>query len=549
MASVKEDLRAYRSAQSERGTLDQHLEDIAWIMAPRLQGFTSQPQDGDRRNEEIFDSTPLISARSLGNAIGSLLFTSDFFDVGTEKTIEENDREARIWFEEAKRIQLKAMENPEARFRQTLGETDFGLVTVGTAPFFIGLDSTSSRLSYQSILLKDTFIAQTAEGFTNVVYRRWRAKAWEIDQFFKGEAGPNVKEAMKAKDLTSEFEYVHVVRPRKEGKFGALMAKNRPFTGDWIEVSSETRVFEGGFNSFPYIVPRWDTTTGEPYGRSPGMIALPDASTAQAMGETILEAGQKAADPPLLFPNDGMFDVPNTVPGGLVGYDVELARELGTFPIQPLNTGFNLPISRDMQQDTRDQIMNAFFRNVFNLPLGGPQMTATEVIARKEEFVREVGSVFGRLETDYVAPTVERTFELLLEVGAFPPVPESLQGQDVKFIYRNPISQVREEIEAALIQLTINEVGEIASVTGDPTVFDNYNLDFASRSKVPARGLPEELLVPEEAVVQIREQRAAQAAQEAKDAQIAQTVDVAANAAKAVGSLGPVIDQEGAPVQ
>lgn len=547
--SVKQDLKDYRTAIQERGTLDQHLEDVTRIMAPRLEGFTSQPIEGDRRGEEIFDNTALIAARSLGNSIGSLLFPEgeNWFFIGTEDEIESEDTEAKIWMQEAERRTRKAMDNPKARFKQTVGETNFGIVTVGTGPFFIGMSTDETRLSYQSILLKDAFIAQNAEGMSNQLYRRWKAKAWQINQFFKDKPGPAVKEAMIGGSEHVVFEYVHVVRPRKSGKFGALLSKNRPFTGDWIEVTSETRVEEGGFNEFPYIVPRWDTTTGEPYGRSPGMIALPDASTSQAMAATILEAGQRSANPPLLFPNDGTFDVPNTMPGGLVGYDVDLAREMGRIPIEPLNTGTNLPITRDMQRDTRDQIMNAFFRNVFNLPLGGPQMTATEVIARKEEFIREVGSVFGRLEADYVAPTVERTFQLLLEVGAFPPIPESLQGANVKFTYRNPISQVREEIEAASIQLTIQEVVEIAQT--DPTVMDNYNLDFAARSKVSARSLPEGLLVPVEVVAERRQQRAeaeAEAAAAAAEAeQNAQTVDLVSQAAGAANQVAGAANQAG----
>lgn len=543
--SVALDLKAYRAARLERGTLDNHLEDVTRIMAPRLEGFISAPLDGDRRTEEIFDNTPLIAARSLGNAIGSLLFPegTDWFFIGTEDGIEDEDHDAELWMQEAERRTRKAMENPQARFKQTVGETNFGLVTVGTGPFFIGMSVEETRLSYQSMLLKDVFIGQNAEGLINRLYRRWRAKAWQINEFFKDDPGPAVKDAMKNDGDNTVFEYVHVVRPRKSGKRGAILSKNRPFTGDWIEVSTSTRVEEGGFNDFPYIVPRWDTTTGEPYGRSPGMIALPDASTLQAMAETILESGQRAADPPLLIPNDGMFDVPNTVPGGLVAYDVELAKELGTIPIQPLNTGANLAISRDMQQDSRDQVMNAFFRNVFNLPLGGPQMTATEVIARKEEFVREVGAVFGRLEADYVAPTVERTFQLLLDVGAFPPVPPSLQGVNVKFTYRNPISQVREEIEAAAIHLTLQEVGEIALI--DPKVLDNYNLDFAVRSKVSARNLPEGLLVPEEQVLAKRTSDAEVEAAAAKEAQIAQTIDGVSQAAGAANQLAGAANQAG----
>ena len=544
MASVKKILRDYRLAREQRGTLDQQLEDITRIMAPRLIGFTSAPIDGDIRTEEIFDSTPMTAARSLANAVSSILFTDDFFSLGTESGIEEEDREARIWLDEATKRQQKSMDNPKARFKQTIGEVTFSLVTLGTAPFFVGLDLTKTRLSYQSIFLKDSFIGQTSEGFTNRIFRRWEAEAWKINEFFKDKPGPAVAEAMQDNKENTKFEYVHVVMPRKSGKKGALLSKNRPFTGDWIEVKTETRVEVGGFNNFPYVVPRWDTTSGEPYGRSPAMIALPDALTLQAMSETLLESGQRAADPPLLIPNDGVFDAPNTVPGGLVPYDVDIARELGRIPITPLDVGTNLPITRDMQNDTRDQVLNAFFRNVFNLPIGGPQMTATEVNARRQEFLREVGGVFGRLNADYVAPTVELTFEAMLEAGAFPEIPLSLQGQDVKFTYRDPINAVREQIESSQLHAVVLETAELAQASGRPDLVENFNLDLISRDKIPAMGLDEKYLIPFEAVIEQRQQRAQAAAQAEKDAAIAQTISVASDAA---GAFKTVNDSLQAP--
>src|SRR3546814_12833244 len=91
----------------------------------------------------------------------------------------------------------------------------------------------------------------------------------------------------------------------------------------------------------PYICPRWDTSSGEDYGRSPGMVALPDANTAQAIGETMLVAGQRAADPPILVPSDAFIDAPNTFPGGLGHYEADAIRDLGFDPFKVLDVGRN----------------------------------------------------------------------------------------------------------------------------------------------------------------------------------------------------------------
>ena len=38
----------------------------------------------------------------------------------------------------------------------------------------------------------------------------------------------------------------------------------------------KTLLEEGGFDEFPYMVPRWSKVAGEIYGRSPSMTSLPD---------------------------------------------------------------------------------------------------------------------------------------------------------------------------------------------------------------------------------------------------------------------------------
>ena len=71
-----------------------------------------------------------------------------------------------------------------------------------------------------------------------------------------------------------------------------------------------------------------------------------------------------------------------------------------------------------------------FFDVHRDLPREGPGDRAgkrVEVLERKEEFIRTIGPVFGRLESDYIGQVVERGFNILLRAGAFPEPPEALR--------------------------------------------------------------------------------------------------------------------------
>src|SRR3546814_8172326 len=156
-----------------------------------------------------------------------------------------------------------------------------------------------------------------------------------------------------------------------------------------------------------------------------------------------------------------------------------------------------------MQSDARDQVWAAFFRNVLQLPVDAPRMTATEVLERKEEFIRTIGPVFGRLESDYIGQVVERSFNLLLRAGALPEPPAALRGQEVVFDYASPVEQARKQIEAAGAARSMELLAPF--VQADPGILDNFDGDAIARDTPEIFGMPQRWLRPNETVASLRE--------------------------------------------
>ena len=490
---VKEILRRREALRSRRGLWASHWDNLARVQLPRRLGFVTDTSEGDRRTEDIYDGTPMQASRALANAIGGMIRPEgeDWHRVVTVEDADGATDEAKDWLADTDERMRDAFENPKARFRQATGEGDSDLVVLGTAVVFTGEGDTS--LLFQTLHLKDAlpFFGETGIPEGLLRDRRFTVRQ-AVNRFGSEKLSEVVRRQYEQHKLDEYVNFVHAVLPREEGRSDAVLARNLPIADLWIETEAERLVSSGGFHEFPFAVARWDTSAGEEYGRSPGMIALPDSNTAQAMGSTLLIASRRAADPPLAMPDDSTFDAPNTYPGGIAYYDLESARAVGRIPIQPLDSGGNIPLTREMQNDTREQIWNAFFRNILKLPLEGPQMTATEIIARKEEFIREIGPVFGRLETDYTAPIVERSFQLMLRAGALAPVPEVLQGRSVRFEYQSPVKRIRQQIEATAARdwaLQMIELGQVK-----PEALDLINVDALGRFSAEAMGLPAEIV-------------------------------------------------------
>ncbi len=519
---VTDILQRWQSAKDNRSLWNQHWEDLARVMLTRRLGFITATLEGDRRMEDLYDGTAIQAARALANTIGGMLRPEGekWFGVKVSNTpliTPEGEilppptgDEVDDWLEDTAERMRAAMDDPRSRFRQATGECDLDLVVLGTAPMYIGEIVGQSRLIFQGISLKDGVPSFGEDGVLEAMFF---SRRFTLRQAVKRWGAEKLSEATRRKlddnkKLDEKIEFLFAVMPRKEVSRRARgFARTMPIADIVIEVEARHEVLVGGFHEMPYIAPRWDTTAGEDYGRSPGMIALPDANTSQAIGETMLIAGQRAADPALLTPSDAFIDAPNTFPGGLAHYEADAVRDLGFDPFKVLETGSNLPLTREIQNDTRLQIKSAFLRDLFKLPQPGEAvMTATEVNARLAEFIRELGPVFGRLESDYTAPMVERVFNIMLRADGLAPIPEVLQGRGIVFEYESPVKKIRQLSAANAAREWVIDMAEMEQTK--PGAMDIVNVEAYGRFRAEALGVPHELVNGKDELEAIQQARA-----------------------------------------
>jgi len=490
------------AAKNRRSQFEEHWDDLSRVLLSTRQGFTQTMSDGNSRVDDVFDGTPMQAARSLANTVGAMIRPEGqtLAEIRAEDDSLNQQGEVQDWMGRSTEILDSHIRNPLARFRQATGEVDLDLVVMGTGILYAGLAQSQQNLIFQSVHLKDGFPMFDDEGNPHGLYRTKKMFIWQAEiKFGRNKLSKEVQEKIANNNSDDKIDLLYWVGNRENQILdNPIFSKDFPIEEIWMETQSKHIIHEGGFHEFPFVIPRWDTSSGEEYGRSPGMIALPDSNTLQAMGETILVAGQRLADPPIMAPNDGAFQEVMTYPGGISYYDVETAASVGGNPFFPMISGNNLPVTRDMQTDIRNQVSSAFFRNILNLPQGGPQMTATEIIQRKDEFIREVGPVFGRFQTDYNEPMVDRAFRLLFRENAFGEVPEILSGQNIKFQFDLPVDKIKKQVQSAAASEWAMQVMQMAQVS--PEAKHLVNVDALARFKADAASLPHEILNTKEEV-------------------------------------------------
>lgn len=544
--SKAEDILERNKASCARRDLWMPLwQELADLLYPNRGGFTAPMLPGRETQIEIYDTTPMQARRGLATAIDGMMkpATSRWFWMAAADDAINEDDEAKRWFDAVGDRMWSAIYDPLARFIQHSGAVDNDLSAFGLGYLWIGDNRARNGLVFRSLHIGDSAIDENADGQVDTIYITRRFTARQAQQRFGDKAPPKVKEALAQGASQAArnklFSFVQGIYPREDRDQRRADNQHFPFETCIVSSDDDTVVEESGYQEFPVAVPRWEVSANEIYPRSPGMMALPDARTLQAMGHTLLVGGQRAIDPPTWVAEDAALSAVRTFPGGLTVVDANVVRDTGGKPIGQLEMGANIPVGREMQQDYRQMVEAAFFRNVFNLPdpASAGKMTAYEVGQRKEEFLRTIGPTLGQLENDYIGVIVRRVFGVMsgpmrdFKGGQLPLPPEILQGREVNFEFMSPIQQARKQIEAAGMSQAMQFITPIAEF--QPEALDNIDGDEIMRDVPSTFFLPHKWFRPKDKVDALRAQRAQHAQSAGALAQGQQLADVAKTVADA----------------
>lgn len=507
----------WETLKSKRDPWMDLWQELSEVYLPGRGHFTERRIKGERDNEELYDSTPRRAARELAAAIDGLIKpkTSNWF----QPYIEDEDLSAN--FEVKRYLDLvqdrmwRAIYRTEARFIQRSCEVDSNLVVHGWGVLWTTENRARNGLLFKSFHNANVAFDENADGNIDTIGVCENLTARQIvAKYGEKNVSPKILECLRDKNSQTQmkkWEIVNLVLPNYDTIGEGFGFRKMPFQSVIFDPENEFIMDEGGFNEFPASVPRWDTEAGGCYPRSPAMVALPDALTLQAISRTLLIAGERAADPPLMVPSDAFLSPIRTFPGGLSVFDVQSIADGGlNSPVFPLPTSNNIPVGREMQADYRFQVEAAFYRDVMKIPEGAP--TATEVLERKEEFVRALGPIFGRLEADYVGSLIKRVFRIMERAGAFPDKPMALQGQEIAFRYQSPLQQARKAIDVAGLNRTLEITAPL--VATQPQMLDYIDTDAIMNDSPEWSGIPSKWIKTQDDIDEARSARAEQEAQQ-----------------------------------
>jgi hypothetical protein len=514
------------SLKADRGTLDSHVQEIFDFMLPRKATVTTQQTPGAKRSVFVLDNTGMYCLELLAGQLHGLLTSPNgmWFELTTGVlAIDERD-DVRFWLQKTSKDIHNVLNN--SNFQTEVHELYIDEVSAGTACMYSEEDD-RDVVRFSTKFFGEYYVDEDAQGRVNQLYRVWKWKAPQlVEEFGLDNVGKKVQRAYE-KGEDHKFEVIHACYPKSlvnpKDKAGFEHVSQYMLSEEELELRVE------GYREFPYVVPRWSKGTGEKYGRSPAMVALPEVKTLNKMAETMLIGAQKVIDPPLQMPDDGFVLPIITTPGGINYY-----RPGGNDKIEPIFNDTRIDFGYEAMKEKRTRIREAFFVDQLMLQQG-PQMTATEVLQRTEEKMRLLGPMLGRQQSEFLRPLIDRVFNIMMRRGIIKKdeIPQVLRGRKIDVKYSSMIAKSQRLQDGQNIMRTLQAATPFINL--DPSVADNINGDAALRVLGEVYGLPQQILRNVEDVQKIREQKAQAQQQMIEEQKQAQQID---NAQKGVGMMG-----------
>lgn len=501
---------------------------------------------GDRKNRNIIDSTATLALRTMvsGLMTGITSPARPWFNLTTQdKDLAEFEPVKQWLYQVTQRMRAMFL---RSNLYQALPMLYKDLGSFGTSA--MGVEEDFKRTArFYSFPIGSYCLATNHQGKVDTFHREFGMTVRQVVQKFgqvkaNGEIdwsniSTHVKSLWEQGNTEAWIDICHMVRPNADYDSMALKSQSKLFSSQYYErglysgnkssyfTDGEDKLLrDRGYDQFPILAARWGLTGEDTYATEwPALDALGDVKQLQLGERRSMQAIDKMVNPPLQAPTALQSKKVSILPGDTTYVDVRESTQ-GIRPVHEVN--FRIQELEMKQEQVRRRIQRIFFEDIFLMmtEIDRSDVTATEIIEKREEKFLVLGPVLDQLNNDVLDPIIDLGFDFMMKQNQIPMPPKELQGQDLKVEYISTMAQAQKLVGIGNVERFMNFAIQLASV--NPAAMDKVNFDQGLDVYGEQLSVPPGIVVPDEQVqvVRVNRQKAMEAQQKAmvaKDASIA----------------------------
>lgn len=496
-----------------RKSLLSRWQEIADQFYPERGVFTLVREPSDEFADHLSTSFPVICRRELGDAFASMMRQGDWFFPRTlDPDIDKNTEARQFLDQRIAPLMRRAMSQRQSGFSRSTTEVDHDIAAFGQGVISVESNKSRNGLLYRAWHLRDVAWLHDESREINAIFHKIQMTCSEI-----------VKRWPKV-----ERQDIHDFAYKEPGKLFEIhryVVANDPYDIDgtqrfpyasiYVEPSKCQALESVGSPDMIYAIPRWKLLCDSQYAFSPAvMIALPDARMIQEMSTILLESGQKAIDPAIIVSRNVFREDFEFEPGGITMADLEADQDIRKAFTEVESSQQGIGQWMNQVAAVRSDLEVVMYRNLLRMPTLGPERTAYEVQEIVADHLRRSLPLFQPIEDEWNFRLCDMTLSRIMQLGGIPTrdIPPILQGQDIRFEFTGPVSELKETKKVQIYMQAQQIITAAAAIK--PELVEIMDWSDATREALLAGQVPADWLNSAE---EIEAARAAQ--QQAVEAQ------------------------------
>ena len=408
-AAVEKLLRRRADGIKKRENFRSLMSDIEDFSAPDRACWVGGAE-GQKRNK-TFDSTAINSRTSFANRMQSdMMPPFQRWLVLKPSEFVPKDKRAEM---------QKALDDANNKFHAVIQASNFDTaineflqdLAAGTAIFMPEEDEDDSPMNFYAIPPAQAWIEEGARGKITANGRDYKIKASQImDTWHDATLTDDMEQSINSRSANKEemeytlFEICHKLPGARRWAYQVIDEKSKKIIVDRM------------YDSNRFIPVRWSKMSGETWGRGPLVNALPDIKTLNKLVELLLRHAALRIAGVWAAAHDNVINPNNVVitPGAVI----PVARTGGPngASLQDISPKGDIQVAELERENLTMNIKKMMFDKALP-PDAGPVRSATEIIERIKELLKDIGAPFGRLMSELVQPLAQSVLDMLYRRG------------------------------------------------------------------------------------------------------------------------------------
>lgn len=490
MAKIKEIKDRLASAKADRAQYDSYIDTAFRFTVPQRRIYL-ESQNKMQSNPEIYDSTAVIGVQRFSTKLQSMLVPSaqtwmklkagsnyDESEASEMSEIQEQyDKDTDVFFRELKHSNFDTQVSESF---QDLAVTT-GALLINPAPL-----GSQSSIQFKAVPINELYVENPSDGMIRTVFREHTVRLDKITEMYVGAKLSRLHEEKLRKDVNATVTVTESCVYRELTDTSEI---------DICDMKSNWKFSEKEEGVSPWVVFRENVVSGASLGFGRVLRVLPDIKTVNKVKQLMLQSGSIAVSGTFTAHDDGVLNPYNVRlrVGGVIPVNSNDPRNPSISRLDtPTNFNWGEMEISQLQATINDVLLSNPYGSIEKTPV----RSATEIAERNRELFDSVSSSFGRMQTEFVSPTIKRCVYLMQNAGRLGENIK-LDGRETSFDFVSPLTRLQQSADIENVLEWLSVVGTF----GEETLQMSVNMD-----KVPAY-LGRQYSVPQELMKTTKEQQ------------------------------------------